>query len=435
MAKGTRMKVEVDFIAKTEKLDKAFNRINKQREFADAKMRLSNKGHIRDMNSNKRIGEEVAASRMVAHRREMKHAQEMRGVMLGRNLSWMFFGMMVQRTMSGVLRSLTNTYKVATQGDSALGNATTRLSASWEFLKFSIMNALDNPGFIRFIDWITRGIQWVGNFVAENEWAAYAILGTFATLFTFGTFLALFGQMALAWGATTVWMAATTAGGGMAPFAAGGAARLAFTNFIKWMGGLAVVVFAIEGFLDVKEGDFLGWLGKSVGIFAFARIAGVGSPHALVITAAILVTQLMLGGGFFDKFENLRESTGGDLLTEIFSWIGPTPGGVIAQAAGIQAFWEGITGFSKDVENLKEKADELDDAQSNNITTMDTFSGVTIPSNLEQMNNMKDNWETFREQTMNNQTAVDDLGESINDLPTEKHIYIYTHHINQSSTD
>ena len=428
MAKGKQMKVEVNFIAKTKGLDKAFSRINKQRDYADAKMRLSNKGRITDMQTQERVSTELAASRMVQHRREVKHAKDMRGVMLGRNLSWMFFGMMIQKTMSGVLRSLTNTYKIATEGDSDLGKATTRMSASWEYLKFSIMNALDNPGFIKFLDFMTGAISAVGNFVAENEWAAYAIIGTFAALFTFGTGLMIFGQFALAWGSTVVWMAASNAGGGLAPFAAGGAARIGFTNFMKFISGLAIFWLVWEGIKGLTEGDFGTTIAAAIGLGAWG-IAGKG-----------------IGIPFFLNFKLMEKFKITAAEGAAIGAIAGAIGGPLAMIAG--AVVGGLLGWLSDLAN---KADEskistdaakdsqnlYNESQSNTNGILSTLTETVIPDNIEQMNNMKSNWESFRSQTLNNQIAVEDLGNSINDLPTEKHIHIYTHHhrVGDSSTD
>jgi len=493
-----KMKVVIDFVTRTKQLDKAFNKINKQRQYLDEGMRLSNKGYITDLGTQQRLNNRIGAERLVNHQREMKHAKEMRGVMLGRNLSWMFFGMMIQRVMGGVLRSLANTYQTATQGNTGLGKATTRLSASWEFLKFTIMNALDNPGFIKFIDFITGAIQSVGDWVSENEWAAYTILGVFTAAFTFGAGLMIFGQFALAWYSTTAWMASTTAGGGLAVFAAGGAARLAFSSFISAINALAIFTLLYKGIDEFSEGKFGSGLMKWIAAGAIWKHGAKG----LGLYVSWWLAFKGLSGGFGEKFQEgaLAGFTAGlpAAGTIASTGVGLLPAGfTLAGTTIIGGLWNSIFGASeeeanKEIAGIQDAADDLNNSttclnaayggensglnqsMSNLNSTIatgseamanynsfawdmhdainatdDAVAGQSLYPNMVLLNTTlkkssgevlptfnKSMWES-RIQIMATDESVKNLIESLNAMPTEKHIYIYTHHISigDSSTD
>ncbi len=115
-----------------------------------------------------------------------------------RMLTLLFAGMALQRAFGGILRSIKNTFSKAEGDTSALSQATVRLTAAWEFLKFSIFDALNTPFFIFIIDGVVRLL----NFFARLSPAArLAILGVIAGLALIGTALVLIAQLKLAWDA------------------------------------------------------------------------------------------------------------------------------------------------------------------------------------------------------------------------------------------
>lgn len=115
-----------------------------------------------------------------------------------RLLSLLFGGMALKRAFGGILRGIFNTFKKAEDETSGLTQATTRLSAAWEFFKFSIMDALNTPFFINFIDWLVKGIRW---FSQLGSTAKIAILTISGGLFLVGTALMIIGQVKLGWNA------------------------------------------------------------------------------------------------------------------------------------------------------------------------------------------------------------------------------------------
>lgn len=88
-------------------------------------------------------------------------------------LSVMFTSMIVSNTIWGMNRAMISTYMKAEEDTSGLHDATNRLGASWEFFKFSMIDALNTPVFIGFIDGIITIIDALSDM---KEWVKVAIL-------------------------------------------------------------------------------------------------------------------------------------------------------------------------------------------------------------------------------------------------------------------
>ena len=115
-----------------------------------------------------------------------------------RLLSLLFGGMALKRAFGGILRSIFDTFTRAEDKTSGLSMVTTRLSASWEFLKFSIMDALNVDWFIGFIDGVINVINWFSQL--DDGWKI-TFLSITTGLFIIGTGLMLIGQTKLGWDA------------------------------------------------------------------------------------------------------------------------------------------------------------------------------------------------------------------------------------------
>ncbi len=111
-----------------------------------------------------------------------------------RLLSLMFGGMALKRVMGSMARSLINTFIKAEDSTSGLAKATVRLNAAWEFLKFSIVDALNTEFFIGMIDSIIQTIDW---FSQLGDGAKQMILGIIGGLFTLGAVMMVIGQTKL----------------------------------------------------------------------------------------------------------------------------------------------------------------------------------------------------------------------------------------------
>lgn len=80
----------------------------------------------------------------------------------GNMLSLMFFGMQLQKTMTGALTSIFEGYKKIIPESAEFNKLTTQLSANWEFFKFQMASALANsPLFTTFIQFIITAIKWL----------------------------------------------------------------------------------------------------------------------------------------------------------------------------------------------------------------------------------------------------------------------------------
>lgn len=111
-------------------------------------------------------------------------------------LQLQFTGMMLQTVFGGVIKSLFNSYKTAREGNSAFLGATNRLGAAWEYTKFAIMSALEQPGVIWLIDKIVELVNWIGEWFSQNPMASQFMLGMIALMAAGGVFLSFVGSLA-----------------------------------------------------------------------------------------------------------------------------------------------------------------------------------------------------------------------------------------------
>lgn len=116
-----------------------------------------------------------------------------------RMLSILFAGMALQRAFGGALRSIHNSFVKAENKSSALSQATMGLNAAWEFLKFSIFNALDQPGIRNFIRWIIDIVNWTSDLINKYPALGAAIVAAFGVLAATGSVGMVVAQFALGW--------------------------------------------------------------------------------------------------------------------------------------------------------------------------------------------------------------------------------------------
>ena len=104
-------------------------------------------------------------------------------------MSVMFFGMAVQKFFLGTFNQMLNAFKMLDKkGIMPLNRALTRMEASWTFLSFSIMKAME-PMLLPFIDGLVSMVDWFANLdplilrVVGSLTALLGILGGIAFLF------------------------------------------------------------------------------------------------------------------------------------------------------------------------------------------------------------------------------------------------------------
>ena len=222
------------------------------------------------------------------------------------SLSFLFIGQQIQRTMQRVLTSTVSTFTEITKSQTKAGQAITALSANFQYLKFTIGNAIGTalepllPTIFRIVDAM---VEWINLHPKLAGFGLIALLvaGAILTIAS-QAILAIAGLRTLIFG-TSGLAAASTA----ADAAAGGIGALATA-----LGALTIVAgitLAIAGFVLDKEGyDAMdavavigvGLIGAGVGFF-------IGGPAGAAIGLGIGI-----GIGFLMKgFEwNKEEGTG-----------------------------------------------------------------------------------------------------------------------------
>lgn len=132
-------------------------------------------------------------------------------------LSMMFTGMLVSRMTDKFMRDSIGTMMKMTEGQSQSAQAILSLTASWEYLKFSIGDAI-GTALEPVLPYIIDIVDGFADFVQQNPEATFAaIFGLFAA----GTTLMAIGQVGMFMQSLAMWKASpelknfTAAGGGM----------------------------------------------------------------------------------------------------------------------------------------------------------------------------------------------------------------------------
>ncbi len=125
--------------------------------------------------------------------------RDIRRNMLGFGLSMLFTGMAIKRLGDSILKSLVKTYMTATDEQSKFNRQLMGVQASFEFLKFSIMDALGQSDLvIGFIDGIIRLTNRISAFIATHPKVAL-LIGLFTGIAVVGGgLLMVIGQTTLA---------------------------------------------------------------------------------------------------------------------------------------------------------------------------------------------------------------------------------------------
>jgi hypothetical protein len=127
-----------------------------------------------------------------------KFQRALQGVLLGVGLSFLFTGMAIKRFFEGILKSLTSTFLTVMGETSRQGQQVNRLRASWEFLKFRIMSALEASGlWDKVIDWLGNIIDRITEWVNEHPNATAELVKYAAKAAIVGTIMMVLGQTLL----------------------------------------------------------------------------------------------------------------------------------------------------------------------------------------------------------------------------------------------
>jgi len=120
------------------------------------------------------------------------------GRMLGFGLSMLFTGMALKRFAEGALRSMGNTYMQLTDNTSLAHQKVMELQAGFEFLKFSIFDAIGNTDvFINMIDWLVDMFTTLSNFIQLHPQVAKYIAIFLGMSVVLGSVAMVLGQVSL----------------------------------------------------------------------------------------------------------------------------------------------------------------------------------------------------------------------------------------------
>jgi len=148
-------------------------------------------------------------------------------------LSIMFFGMIIQRTFQKMAQTTLDVFMKITEAQTSAGQAVSNLSAHWEYLKFSVGEAI--ASFIEANPWIIELIDNIADFVQQNG----QLIATLLILaIAFGGTLGLIGQLGLGISGISMSINALAGGGGISGLTAA-------------LSGLAVPILLIVATLGI----------------------------------------------------------------------------------------------------------------------------------------------------------------------------------------
>tara|TARA_Y100000004_G_scaffold50311_1_gene55381 strand:- start:305 stop:1618 length:1314 start_codon:yes stop_codon:yes gene_type:complete len=152
----SRNKVIIDIIlnraeeanAQLENLQENVSRIGKasnlaafNRDLAKTNLRVNQMGDIVEATTGEFVDLSDALNRQLRLDQFNERLQTARRVLLGVGLASLFFGMAIRNAAQNAIKSFAQTFTTATEGTLLYNQTLGRLSAGFEFLKFSIMDA------------------------------------------------------------------------------------------------------------------------------------------------------------------------------------------------------------------------------------------------------------------------------------------------------
>jgi exonuclease VII small subunit len=111
-------------------------------------------------------------------------------------LTLIFTGMMLEKTFGGMFNGIINSYKKVMGMNSQFNRSTLKMSAAFEYLKFSIANALNNPVILSAIEWFTDRLSDLGDWMQDNPEFAGGLLAVVGALVAIGKIVSLAGAVA-----------------------------------------------------------------------------------------------------------------------------------------------------------------------------------------------------------------------------------------------
>jgi hypothetical protein len=207
-------------------------------------------------------------------------------------LSVMFAGMALQRVMGKALRSMITTYQKANEDSEGLGKSTWHLQAAFEFLKYSIVEALtQSPLFQMLVQWLVQVVAWFNKLSPDTK----AMIGIgIAIVFVIGTLMLLVGQIGLA------------INGFAAMGISGGGAILGIVGkMLMWLAIAIAVGFIIKGLFKGFTDGTKQASGEGI---SFGKILGFMAQSFLFLMRILETGARIIGNGFMQMIDGLKSS-------------------------------------------------------------------------------------------------------------------------------
>ena len=194
------------------------------------------------------------------------------------SLSIMFVGFAIRRFTDKAFRGLTNTMQNVTDDTHEFNVLTNRLRANWEFMKFTLMDALMQSGLFQwFIERLIQATQWVSNLSdRQRQWivislALAAVLGTVMIVAgQFGTLLA--GGLLKKIGLTKWLIAGITKLKAAFALSFGAGIKAALVLLGPWLLIIAAFTAIVAGLWFVYKNWDLVWNGIKIVFFTIIRM-------------------------------------------------------------------------------------------------------------------------------------------------------------------
>lgn len=221
-------------------------------------------------------------------------------------LTLIFTGMMLERTFGGMFNGIINSYKKVMGMNSQFNRSTLKMSAAFEYLKFSIANALNNPVILSAIEWFTDRLSELGDWMQDNPEFAGGLLAVVGALVAIGKIVSLAGavtQMGLLFDLMSKSTTAT-----------------AIANLTKLAGiGLITlsIVLAWDTIKDIMENGFDVESAIRIAVAAALLEAGLllvqGGGIGMAIKGGLVLGGIVLGLGvafalFLDTLKSIEET-------------------------------------------------------------------------------------------------------------------------------
>ena len=255
-----------------DRASKPLERITKQTEKMQKKMAAFAAG----ANAAKKFEDRVKSlsSRLEAQQKALRGIQR---EILAMSLSILFVGLAIRRFTDKAFRGLLNTMQNVTDDTHEFNVLTNRLRANWEFMKFTLMDALMQSGLFQwFIDKLIQATQWVSNLSdRQRQWIVISL----AVAAALGTVMIVFGQLGtlVAGGLLKIvsigkWIVAVLAKLKVAfslSFLAGAKAALVF--LAPWLLIIAAFAAIVAGLWFIYKNWDMVWNGMKIVFFAIIR--------------------------------------------------------------------------------------------------------------------------------------------------------------------